>query len=66
MRRIELAHFALGAIRAQPQRSLLTVLGIAVGIATVILLTALGTGVRQFVLGEFTQFGTNLLGVFPG
>ena len=66
MRRIELAHFALSAIRAQPQRSLLTVLGIAVGIATVILLTALGTGVRQFVLGEFTQFGTNLLGVFPG
>lgn len=66
MRGADVTHFALEAVRAQPQRSLLTVLGIAVGIATVIVLTALGTGVRQFVLGEFTQFGTNLLGVFPG
>jgi len=62
----DLIGFATGAVRAHRQRSLLTVLGIAVGIATVVLLTALGEGVRQFVLGEFTQFGTNLLGVFPG
>ena len=58
--------FALGAVRAQRLRSSLTVLGIAVGIATVVLLTAFGQGVREFVLGEFTQFGTNLLGVLPG
>ena len=62
----DLIGFATGAVRAHRQRSLLTVLGIAIGIATVVLLTALGEGVRQFVLGEFTQFGTNLLGVFPG
>lgn len=66
MRGGDLIGFATGAVRAHRQRSLLTVLGIAVGIATVVLLTALGEGVRQFVLGEFTQFGTNLLGVFPG
>ena len=66
MRPFDLGDYALGAVRAHRQRSLLTVLGIAVGIATVVLLTALGEGVRQFVLGEFTQFGTNLLGVFPG
>jgi putative ABC transport system permease protein len=66
MRAGDLVGFALGAVRAHRQRSLLTVVGIAVGIATVVLLTALGEGVRQFVLGEFTQFGTNLLGVFPG
>ena len=66
MRPFDLGDHALGAVRAHRQRSLLTVLGIAVGIATVVLLTALGEGVRQFVLGEFTQFGTNLLGVFPG
>ena len=62
----DLLGFAFGAVRAHRQRSLLTVIGIAVGIATVVILTALGEGVRQYVLGEFTQFGTNLLGVMPG
>ena len=47
-------------------RSLLTLLGIAVGIAAVILLTSIGEGMHRFVLGEFTQFGTNLIGVAPG
>lgn len=41
-------------------------LGIGVGIASVVLLTALGEGVRQFVLGEFTQFGTNIIAITPG
>lgn len=66
MRLDDLAGFALSAVRSHRQRSLLTIIGIAVGIATVVILTALGEGVRQYVLGEFTQFGTNLLGVFPG
>ncbi|MEJ2575979.1 MAG: ABC transporter permease [Gammaproteobacteria bacterium] len=59
-------HLTLGAIKAQRQRSLLTGLGIAVGIAAVVLLTALGKGVQRFVLAEFTQFGTNLIAVTPG
>lgn len=58
--------FALGAVRAQRMRSVLTGLGIAVGVATVVLLTALGEGLHRFVLAEFTQFGTNLLAVTPG
>jgi putative ABC transport system permease protein len=58
--------FAWGAVLAQRQRSLLTALGIAVGIAAVVLLTSLGTGLQRFVLSEFTQFGTNLLQVTPG
>lgn len=66
MRTGDLLGFAFGAVRAHRQRSMLTVIGIAVGIATVVILTALGEGVRQYVLGEFTQFGTNLLGVMPG
>lgn len=66
MRTIDVVGFALRSVGAQRQRSALTVLGIAVGIATVVLLTALGEGLRQFVLGEFTQFGTNLVGVHPG
>ncbi len=59
-------HFTGSAIRAHRTRSLLTGLGIAVGIAAVVLLTAIGEGVQRFVLQEFTQFGTNLLGVSPG
>ncbi len=57
---------ALQSIRSQPMRSFLTALGIAVGIAAVVLLTSLGEGVHRFVLAEFTQFGTNLIGIAPG
>jgi len=47
-------------------RSALTLLGIAVGIAAVILLTSIGEGIHRFVLAEFSQFGTNIVGVTPG
>ena len=51
---------------AHRMRSFLTALGIAVGIASVVLLTSIGEGVHQFVLAEFTQFGTTLVGINPG
>jgi putative ABC transport system permease protein len=57
---------SMGTILAYRLRSFLTSLGIAVGIAAVVLLTSIGEGVHQFVLKEFTQFGTNLLAVTPG
>ena len=59
-------HLALRAITAHRLRSFLTLLGIAVGIAAVILLTSIGEGIHRFVLTEFTQFGTNLISVAPG
>jgi putative ABC transport system permease protein len=55
-----------GSIRSQRLRALLAASGIAVGIAAVILLTSIGQGVREFVLSEFSQFGTNLMIVTPG
>jgi len=58
--------FAGSALVNQPLRSFLTALGIGVGIAAVILLTSLGEGVQRYVLAEFTQFGTNLIGIVPG
>lgn len=58
--------FAYHAIDAHRMRSFLTLLGIAVGIAAVILLTSIGEGVHQYVLAEFSQFGTNVIGVAPG
>jgi putative ABC transport system permease protein len=57
---------SLAALFSQRMRSFLTMLGITVGIASVVLLTSLGEGVHRFVLSEFTQFGTNLIGVTPG
>ena len=66
MRLPDLLRLSLGALTHQPARSLLSALGIAVGVTAVILLTALGEGLHQFVLGEFTQFGTNLIAVTPG
>ena len=60
------ARFAWRAIAAQRMRSFLTLAGIAVGIAAVILLTSIGEGIHRFVLGEFSQFGTNVIGISPG
>ncbi len=59
-------HLALRALTAHRLRSFLTLLGIGVGIAAVILLTSIGEGIHRFVLAEFTQFGTNVIGINPG
>ncbi|MFZ7128412.1 MAG: ABC transporter permease [Desulfobacterales bacterium] len=66
MRFNDFVRLSLQGLIGQPMRSSLTALGIAVGIAAVVLLTSLGEGVHRFVLGEFTQFGTNLIGITPG
>ncbi len=58
--------YAWHALSAHPLRTLLSTSGIAIGIAAVILLTAIGEGIQRFVLAEFTQFGTNILNVNPG
>lgn len=58
--------FALYAISAHRMRSFLTLLGIAVGVAAVVLLTSIGEGIHRYVLEEFTQFGTNVINVAPG
>ncbi|UCE90200.1 MAG: ABC transporter permease [Pseudomonadota bacterium] len=57
---------AASALVTQRMRSALTSLGIAVGIAAVVLLTSIGEGIHQFVIDEFTQFGTNLITIQPG
>lgn len=63
---LDQSSFLTSAIRARPLHSFLTGLGIAVGIAAVILLTSMGEGLQRYVLSEFTQFGTNLIAINPG
>jgi putative ABC transport system permease protein len=57
---------AYGALRHNRRRSLLTMLGMAWGIATVVLLLAYGSGFERGLMAAFTTFGGNLIVVFPG
>jgi putative ABC transport system permease protein len=62
----DLLRLTLSSLSAYRMRSFLTGLGIAIGVAAVILLTSIGEGLHQFVLSEFNQFGTNIIGIQPG
>jgi putative ABC transport system permease protein len=66
MRLGDTLRFAAGALTGHRLRTALSVLGLAVGIAAVIALTALGEGARRYVIREFTALGTNLVIVLPG
>ena len=62
----DLVRFVAASLAAHRLRTFLTALGIAVGIAAVILLTSIGEGLHRFIVAEFTQFGTNLITASPG
>jgi putative ABC transport system permease protein len=62
----DLLRLAGGAIAGHRLRSVLSMVGIAIGIAAVILLTSIGEGTRRYVLAQFSQFGTNLIAIHPG
>lgn len=62
----DLVVFSAGALRGHRLRAGLSLLGVAIGVASVILLTSLGEGARLYVTGEFASLGSNLLIVFSG
>ncbi len=62
----DILRLAWQAVWFHRQRSVLTMLGILIGIASVILLTSIGEGARVYILTQFTQFGTTLVGISPG
>jgi putative ABC transport system permease protein len=66
MRHADLLLLSFRTITSHKLRSSLTALGLIIGIAAVVILTSIGRGINTFVLAEFTQFGTNLVSVFPG
>ena len=66
MRLIDVAQFASGSLRGSPTRTLLMMLAISIGVAAVVVLTALGEGARRYVIGQFSSLGTNLVIVLPG
>jgi putative ABC transport system permease protein len=58
--------YAAGALSGHRGRSALTLLATGIGVAAVVVLTALGEGARRYVVGEFASLGTHLLIVLPG
>ncbi|MEV4658055.1 ABC transporter permease [Micromonospora sp. NPDC049301] len=66
MRVAEAWRVALDALRANRLRSALTMLGVIIGVASVVLLVAIGTGTKQKVEQQVEGLGSNLLLVVPG
>jgi putative ABC transport system permease protein len=54
------------AVTTARLRSLLTALGISIGIASVTLLTSIGEGLRVYLMDSFSQFGTRIIAITPG
>ncbi len=63
---VDVLGFALRALRGYRVRSALMLLAMVIGVAAVVILTALGEGARRYVTGEFAALGTHLLIVLPG
>jgi putative ABC transport system permease protein len=62
----ELLLTAIDTIRASKLRAFLTTLGVIIGVLAVILLVALGEGVRQYVGDTFASMGSNVIQIMPG
>jgi len=66
MKLADIAQFATGSLRGSPARTLLMMLAMSIGVAAVVVLTALGEGARRYVINQFSSLGTNLVIVLPG
>jgi putative ABC transport system permease protein len=58
--------FGFKAILGYPVRTLLMLLAMAIGVSSVIILSALGEGAKKYVIDEFSSLGSHLLIVLPG
>lgn len=61
-----LSRFSIDALKANKMRSFLTMLGIIIGVAAVILMMSIGQGAQKQVLSRINSLGSNLLTVMPG
>ncbi len=66
MKYSDVLRFSIHALSGHSTRTFLTLLAMAIGVASVIFLSALGEGARTYVMREFTSLGTHLLVVLPG
>jgi putative ABC transport system permease protein len=61
-----LIRIAIRSIKANKSRSLLTTLGVIIGVASVIILVAVGSGLKDFITNQMQDIGSNLVMVMPG
>lgn len=66
MRPDDILRFSLGALQWNRLRTALMLLAMAIGVAAVVILTAVGEGARLFVVHKFASLGTHLIIVIPG
>jgi putative ABC transport system permease protein len=66
MNLVEIIRFTLNSLGVSRSRTLMMMFAIAIGVASVVILTGLGEGARRYVLNQFSSLGTNLVIVFPG
>jgi putative ABC transport system permease protein len=66
MRKADVLRFARDAAAGYPLRTFRSVLAMAIGVAAVVVLTALGDGARRYVVSQFSALGSNLVIVLPG
>jgi len=66
MKTEDVLQFSFRALSHSPTRTFLMLLSMSIGIASVMLLTALGEGARRYVIDQFGSMGTNILIVLPG
>lgn len=66
MKYIDVVQFGAASLRGSRARTLLMILAMSIGVAAVVVLTALGEGARRYVINQFSSLGTNLVIVFPG
>ena len=63
---LEVLRLSFESLWANKFRTLLTMLGMIIGVGAVVLLVALGSGAKRYILGQFEGLGTNLIIVQPG
>lgn len=66
MKTRDATRFAFDSLRSYRTRTLLMLLAMSIGVASVLVLTSLGEAARRYVTGEFASLGTNLIIVLPG
>lgn len=66
MKALDLLALAVGALSKSRRRSLLSLSGVSIGVAAVVVMTALGEGSRDFVASQFSSIGARVVAVVPG
>lgn len=66
MRPLDTIGFAMHSLGSNRVRTLLMLLAMSIGVASVVLLTGIGNGARLYIVDQFASLGTNLVIVIPG